>query len=177
MKRELIIHLSLFVGFFLFASLFQGWFELKYLPLWFGGVLGTFLPDIDHLIYIYFLKPEDAISQKAMTMIEGREVKKTLELLAETSGQREKLIFHSVPFQVLFLVFAFLVITSSGSILGRGLVLAFSLSLFVDQTIDFMETGSISNWFRDTSINLDKEQQRWYLVAVGVVLLFFGFLL
>lgn len=177
MKKELVTHFAFFVAYFLLASIFQGWFKVEYLLLWLGGILGTFLPDLDHLIYVYFLRPQEATSQKVASMIEGGEVKKSLEFLTETSDKREKLIFHTAFFQVLFLVLTYLVITSSGSIFGRGLVLAFSLSLFIDQVIEFMETGSISSWFRQTSISLSKEQQRWYLVIVLVVLLFFGFLL
>jgi hypothetical protein len=145
--------------------------------LWFGGILGTLLPDIDHLIYIYFLRPHELTSQRVASMLGKRELMKTLQLLAVTRAERTKLIFHTAYFQLLFLVFAYLVITSSGSILGRGLVLAFSLHLLIDQAVDWMETGGLANWFRQIPVQLEREQQRWYMVAALAILLFFGFFL
>lgn len=177
MKRELITHFTFFIAFFIFASLFQGWFKLEHLPLWFGGILGTLLPDVDHLIYVYLLGPQDATSKSVISMLGKREVLSSLEILATTRGERTKLIFHSAYFQLLFLVFTYLVITSSGSIFGRGLVLAFSLHLLIDQVVDWMETGSLENWFRQIPVQLDRQQQLWYMIAALAVLLFFGFLL
>lgn len=177
MRKELITHFSFFIAFFVFISLYKGWFELSFLPFWFGGILGTFFPDVDHLIYIYFLRPQELISQKASELLGKREVKKALYLLTETRTQREKLVFHTTYFQILFLVFTFLVVTSSGSLLGRGLVLAFSLHLLVDQFVDLRETGRLATWFKELPAGFETTQMRWYLIIVAILLLIFGFLL
>lgn len=165
------------VAFFIFISLFKGWFELSYLPFWFGGLLGTLLPDLDHIIYIYFLRPHELTSQRAGDLLSKQEVRKALRLLAITRSQRTKLIFHTTYFQIFFLVFTFLVITSTGSLLGRGLVLAFSLHLLVDQVVDLMETGRLQTWFQELPADFDTTQMRWYLIVVLIVLLAFGLFL
>ncbi len=177
MKKEIVTHFSFMIALFIFVSIYRGWFELVYLPFWVGGILGTVLPDVDHLIYVYFLRPTEAISQKVAALIEKREAVKSISLLAETRMERKHLVFHTFHFNLIFLVFAFLVITSSGSLLGRGLVLAFSLHLLIDQIIDYMETGDIVNWLRQVNIDLTKEQKRWYLVINIVILLIFSFFL
>ena len=177
MKKELITHFSFMIAFFIFISIAKGWFALIYLPFWFGGILGTLLPDVDHLIYVYFLRPQEATSQRVISMMDKREVAKSLQILAVTRGERSKLIFHTTFFQILFLLFTYLVITSSASIFGRGLVLAFSLHLLIDQAVDWMETGELTSWFRQIPVQLDKEQLRWYLIVILLILLFLGFFL
>ncbi len=175
MKKEFIIHFSFLISFFIFITLVRGWFSVNYLSFWLGGLLGTLVIDVDHLIYVYFLKPHELTSQRVDSLLKKRQVKKTFELLTVTRSERTELIFHTVYFQIIFLLFAFLVVTSSGSILGRGLVLAASLHLLIDQVIDYFETGDIRNWFKDLPIKLDKKQTSWYMVLVGLVILVFSF--
>ena len=177
MKKEILIHFSFLISFFIFVSLARDWFSLSLWPLWVGGLIGTLLPDIDHLLYIYFLRPQELTSQRALYMLGKREVFKMVELLAETRHERTKLIFHTAIFQIIFLVFSFLVITSSGSVFGRGMVLAFMLHLIIDQIVDLMETDSLQNWFKQTPIVLDKQKTRLYWLANLGVLFLFGFLL
>ncbi len=100
--------------------------------------MGTLLPDLDHILYVYLLRPQEYVSQRFNHMIGQRDLWGSLSLLAETRNERTKLIFHTALFQVIFLVFAFLVVTSSGSVLGRGIVLAVVLHLIVDEVVDLM---------------------------------------
>jgi len=174
MKKDLIIHFSFITSFFLLTALLRGWLDVSYLPFFLGGILGTILPDTDHLIYIYFLRPKEAISQKATELFGKRQVIKAMEFLSRTRSQRTKLIFHTAYFQMLFLALSFLVITSSGSLLGRGIVLAFSLHLLIDSYIDYSSTGSLANWFRDVPITLNKNQEKALFIILFVLLLVFG---
>jgi len=177
MKKELITHFTFLIAFFIFISIFRGWFELSYLAFWVGGIIGTILPDIDHLIYVYFLRPQEAISQKVVSLVSKRESLAGIALLAETRSERKHFVFHTFHFNVIFLLLSYLVITSSGSNLGRGIVLAFLLHLLIDQVVDFIETGDLLNWFRQVNIELSAEQKRYYLIGNTVVLLILGFLL
>ena len=177
MKKDLLIHFVYMIAFFVLISLYKDWIRLEFLPFWFGGILGTLLPDIDHLIYIYVIKPGEATSQKVTDMLSKRQVFKSWDLLATTRGERKELIFHSGYFQFIFIIFALLIITSSGSLLGRGLVLAFMLHLLIDQVIDLMEGGNFDAWFEKLPFALDAEQKCWYLIANGFTFMIFGFFL
>ncbi len=177
MKKDLLIHFVYLVAIFVLISLYKDWIRLEFLPFWLGGVFGTILPDVDHLINIYVLRPKDQTSQKVTGLLAKREVIKSWDILATTRGERKELIFHSGYFQLIFIIFAFLIVTSSGSLFGRGLVLAFMLHLLIDQIIDLMEGGNFDAWFEKLPFNLDFKQKRWYIAANGVVLLIFGFLL
>ncbi len=177
MKKEIITHFSFLIAIFIFISLARGWLAVEYIPFWLGGLLGTLLIDIDHLIYVYFLKPHELTSQRVDNLLKKGRIIKTFELLTVTRSERTNLIFHTAYFQIIFLIFALLVVTSSGSILGRGLVMAASLHLLIDQVIDYFETGDIQNWFKELPIKLDNKQANWYMVFIGLVLLTFGFVL
>jgi len=175
MKKEIATHFSFLIFFFVSITIFKGWLSLEYIPFWAGGIIGTLLIDLDHFIYIYFLRPREEISLKASDLFAKKKVGETLKLLASTKYDRSTLVFHTIYFQAILLVFTLLVVTSSASILGRGLVLAASLHILIDQVIDYIETGSLQTWFRDIPVSLEKKQSFWFLVMTTLVLIFLGF--
>jgi len=177
MKKEIFIHFAFFVSLFIFVSIARGYFSFSSWQFWLGGLVGTILPDIDHLLYVFFLKPQELTSQRVSYLVGKRDIWGGLELLAETRSERTRLIFHTTTFQLIFLVLTFFVLTSSGSLMGRGLVLAFFLHLMVDQAVDLAATGSLSNWFKNFPVGLDVAKQKTYWWAQIVLLLIFSFLL
>jgi hypothetical protein len=177
MKKEIFIHFSFLISLFVFISVLRGWMSFSYWPFWLGGIIGNFLPDLDHVIYIYFLRPQELTSQRVGYMMGKRDFLGSMDLLVRTRSERTKLIFHTALFQFVFLILSFLVVTSSGSLLGRGIVLAFSLHLLVDQLVDFMELGNLDNWFKNFSLTIDEEKAKIYWAIMLLILLVFSFLL
>lgn len=183
MRRELLVHFSFLLLLFVLITLFKKWIPtsleafLFYLPFWVGGILGTILPDLDHLIYVYYLRPQDLTSQRAASLIDQRQIWNSLDLLASTRNERTGLIFHTVLFQIIFAVLAFWVISSSGSMFGRGLVLAFVLHLVIDQFVDLMKVGNLYNWFKQVGWQLTREKETIYWVGNLIIVLIFGFLM
>lgn len=184
MKKEILIHTAYLLIFSLLVILFKKYFLPLNLNSIFnislfllGGAVGTILPDIDHLIYIFFLSPQDLTSQRVNYMLGKREIWQTLEVLSTTREERRQLIFHTVHFQIIFWILTFLVISSSGSLMGRGLVLAFSLHLIIDQLLDLMKIDNLDNWFRQVSIQLEKEKYMFYWLGNVILLLLFGLVL
>jgi hypothetical protein len=177
LKKEVFVHASFLLSFFIFISIVKNWLGLAYWPLWLGGIIGTLLPDIDHLIYVYFLRPQELTSQRVVYLMNKKDYRGAFRLLIETKNERTKLIFHTVIFQLIFLVLAFLIITSSGNLFGRGLVLAFLLHFSVDQMVDISQTGVLTKWFSQTPIILENKQATSYFLGGVVTLLILGFLL
>lgn len=175
MKKDLVTHFVFTVAFFLLATLIRGWTDIMFFPFWAGALLGMILPDIDYLIYIYALNPGASVSQQATNLIEKRSVVKTWDLLARTRPQHSDLIFHSALFQIIFVVFSFLIVTSSGSLFGMGVVLAFSLHLLIDQVTDLVEAGTIKNWFSGLNLDLSRNGERWWVLTQVMLLVIFGF--
>jgi len=173
MKKEITIHFSFLVSFFLILTIFKGWFSFSYWPFWLGGIVGTILPDIDHLVYVYFLKPHEHTSQRALHKLAMKDLKGLFTLLADTRSERTKLVFHTVFFQGIFFVLTFFVLTSSGSLFGRGLVLSFLLHLSVDQIVDLEETDNLDLWIESINVKFDKERIRtfWAISLIVIILL------
>lgn len=177
MRREFFLHFAFWFSFFVFITLIRQYFDLGYWLFWAGGLLGIFLPDLDHLIYAYFVKPQELTSQRVGYLINKNDIKRTVELLYETRSERKGLIFHTIFFQIIFLILTFWMMSSSGSLFGKGLVLSFALHLSVDQIVDLTETQSFDNWQRDLpfKFNLDKAKIYWLVVLLFVGV--FGFFL
>ncbi len=179
MRRELFVHFSFLLSFFILITLFKRWFDLSFWPFWIGGLVGTLLPDIDHFLYVYN-NPQELTSQRVNYQVGKREIWSTLDLLAATRNERAGLIFHTAFFQLIFVILTFWVISSSGSLFGRGLVLAFSLHLVIDQFTDLMQTGALTNWFSQINfppIGQDKTKLTFYWIANLLALVVFGFAL
>lgn len=177
MKKDLVTHFSFVIAFFIFITIVRHWFSLIYLQFWIGGIIGTLLPDVDHLLYVYVFKPQDLTSQRVASMITQHKFLKTWDLLAVTRNERKDLVFHTAHFQLIFWIFLIFVMSSSGSLLVKGIVLAFALHLLIDEAIDFMENGDLKNWFLQLKIELDGSKTRWYLVGNIIFLQIVGFFL
>lgn len=179
MKRQTAIYFLFIFAFFVFISIFRGWFTLYHWPLWIGGLVGMILPAIDHVIYVYLLRPYELTSQRVVSLVKQRSFKGAALLLYDTRNERTKMIFHTAYFQIIFLVLTFLVATSSGSWFGRGIVLAASVHILIDQLDDLTKRGSLDNWFRESSflgaISLPKEKALAYWIIILLVTLFIGF--
>jgi hypothetical protein len=136
-----------------------------------------FLPDIDHILYVYFLKPQELTSQRVNYLLDKKHIWRSVELLYETRTERKGLIFHTVLFQIIFLVLTFWIMSSSSSLFGKGLVLSFSLHLTVDQLVDLMEIGTFDNWLKSSPIQLNFEKAKTYWGISTLIVLILGLLL
>lgn len=177
MRRELFIHYSFWFSFFVFIALLKHYFVLAAWPFWLGGIFGTLLPDLDHIIYFYFVSPMELTSQRFDFLAHKKAVGRMARLLYETRKERNGLIFHTLFFQAIFLILTFWMLTSSQSLFGRGMVLAFAMHLSIDQIIDITEEGSLKNWMNYLPFNLDEHKERVYWVGSTVLLLVFGLFL
>ncbi len=175
MRRYLVIHISLLVSFFILISLFKRFLDLSFLPFWIGGVIGFVLPDLDYAIYHYFLRTSTTPSvDTVVSDVTSENVFKNWTTVAE-EREDKKLVFHTAIFVLIFFVFAFFVMSSSNSLLGRGIVLSFWLHLLVDMVTDWRYKGSISHWFINFPLELDLRQKMWFLYIQIALLLILGF--
>lgn len=175
MRREIFLHFSFWFSFFVFIALANKIFDLSYWPFWLGGIIGTILPDVDHLLYLY-LHPSELTVQRVNFYLNKHEIKRVFTLLYETRSERKDLIFHTAFFQVIFMVLTFWVLTSSGSNFGKGLVLAFSLHLLVDQMVDITKTGSFSNWLKNLPWEVDLVKAKLYWLGMLLTLCALSFM-
>ncbi|PIP57567.1 hypothetical protein COX03_02380 [Candidatus Woesebacteria bacterium CG22_combo_CG10-13_8_21_14_all_39_10] len=124
MKRVFFIHISFLVSFFILLSLVNSWLALSYWPLWLGAIIGSVLPEMDSLVYVFFVNPQELTSQRVIYFFKKGNILSAIKLLNETSAERDLLVFHSLSFILVSFVLLFWLATSSGSIFGKGIVFA-----------------------------------------------------
>lgn len=157
MKKDIINNFVFLISYFLLITLIKKYFSFSYWPFWIGGVIGLFLANVDHLLYVFVFKPYELTSQRVMALIRNKRFKEALILLYDTKSERSDLVFHSFNFQIIFLILTFWLMSSSGNLFGRGLVLSFLLSMV-------------------TYLLRDKGRSRFYFVGIVLLLFIFGFM-
>ncbi len=177
MRRELFIHFSFWFSFFVLISILKHFLAINYWPFWLGGLIGVFMPDLDHLVYIFFTGPQELTTQRVSFLWNNKNYKRIIELLYETRTERRGLVFHTIFFQIIFLVLTFWMMSSSASIFGKGLVLSFALHLLIDQLVDITDLKNLDNWTRFLPINLDFGKSKIYWLVATLLVVAMGFLM
>jgi len=173
MKKEILKRFIPTIIFLAILSLLHWQEKWQLIGLWAGGFIGAFLLDLDHLIYCFFQNPHEFTPQRLRRYLQQGQYKYSLALLFETQKERERLIFHSLLFQVVLLVAVFFVLTSSAGLLGKGLVLVLFLQSLISQFNEFLKTGKMDSWFWQVKISLPSNFQALYLLLI--FLIFIGF--
>lgn len=175
LKKELILHLIFTLVFFLLITILRRLFDLSYIPFWLGGIVGTFFPYTDSLIYAFFLRPEEPNSQQVRGMLKRGEFTNAIIYILDTRSERSKLLFHTILMQIVFLLFAFWVISSSANFFGKGFILGFVLSLSFDQLTELARGGNLDKWFVDFKLTLTREKALFYWILTFAFVLYLGF--
>jgi hypothetical protein len=150
-NKELAKHLISTLLVFILVELvwlLKGDFSFTQAFLFFVGLgIGSFLLDLDHLVYWFFLYPNKTDSLEAKRLVQEKKYRQLLLLLGRTHKAHTSLVFHHFLFQLILLPLVLFVFTSTTSILGRGLLLSLSLHLLVDQIDDYRQDyRHLSRW-------------------------------
>jgi hypothetical protein len=180
LKKEISSHLLVTIIWLVIVTLLRWQWHWNLLLLWLGGLLGTFLIDLDHLLYTLVIYPQEVTSLRVKNLLQQRHYKETLTLLIDTHDERLKLAFHNAPFQVVFWVLCFFVLSSTGSLLGSGLVMAMALHLLKDEW-ELLFQGKEEHLrqllFWPVKKEISFNQQKTFLLLMIIVFLGLNFLL
>jgi hypothetical protein len=145
---EIFSHLFLILIYFVLVSLLRGNFDFSLAWLWGGALLGTFLLDIDHLLFWFWTQPEQGESIQARALVKMGNYRGLYTLLKQTHETHNRLIFHSAIFQVVLLLLAFYVLTATNNPFGIGLVMAMNLHLLKDEWFDWLKgrREALADW-------------------------------
>lgn len=168
MKKEIINHLLYWLSYFVFLTIANSLYSFKFWPLYVGGLVGMLLPYVDHLLYIFVFKPYELTSQRVNVLVKNKEYKEALVLLHDTCTERKDLIFHTLQFQIVFAILTFWVVSSSGNLFARGLVLAYFLCLTLFNLKKFLKGELILE---------NKDSTRIYFTVQVLALFIFALLL
>lgn len=127
MKKAIIRRLIIAAGWLAVITLLSWRWQWELIGWWIGGLIGIFLLEADHLLYVYLVQPEALTSQRVKKYLSAGQWEPAVSLLQNTIDERRKLPLHNFLFQVVLWILGFFVVTSTDSLLGQGLVLAMGL--------------------------------------------------
>ena len=170
-------HLWSIFPFLILISLVHWQLKFSLIFFWLGVIIGTFLLHLDQAIYCFFQSSHEFSSQRIKRLWEQKDYRGAVTFLLETQEEREKLVFHSVLFQFVLLVASFFVLTSSASLLGKGVVMGLFLQSLIEQGRQLHSKGEINNWFWQLrAIPAPRIQVFYFLLLVLVFILLVVFL-
>jgi hypothetical protein len=148
LSSEIFSHLLLTFIYFVLVSLLRGNFDFSLAWLWSGALLGTFLLDIDHLLFWFWLRPQEGESIQARALAKMSNYRGLYTLLIQTHEAHNRLVFHTATFQVILLLLTFYVLTATNNLFGAGLVMAMNLHLLKDEWFDWFKGRRevLSDW-------------------------------
>jgi len=139
-KHEFRYHLLASSVLFLVVSIFWVIFKVdtpRILYLLIGVFIGSFILDIDHFLFWFFLKPNLEESRLARAAIQSKDFKSVHKLLKASHQTHHNLIFHHYFFQVILVLFSFFVFTLTNNVFVTSLVVSLNLHLLIDEIIDY----------------------------------------
>ena len=179
-KKELKVHfLTTFIWLIIITLLKWQW-QWNLIWLWFGAFIGTFLIDIDHLIYLFFTNPHELTSQRVRRLWEEKHLKELIVLTFDTSEERMKLAFHNVLFQLILFILCFFVLTSTSNLFGVGLVMSMALHLLKDEFHEWWagREERLKEWlFWPIKMEVSLQNQKIFLIFMLLLFVALNFLL
>lgn len=172
LKREIVRRLLPAFLYFLFVAILNWPVQISWLLFLVGLFLGSFILELDQIIYCYFQAPHELASQRLRRLISLNQYSDGLNYLFYTGRERTKTVFHSAFFQIILLIAVFFVLTSTSSLLGKGLVLGLFLHMLVVQVRELRVEGNMDRWFWNFKSVPTPQIQLFYFFVM--CLLFFG---
>jgi len=179
-KQKLISYMLPVIIWTVLMSIIHYTWGFSLIWLWLGSIFGALLLESDHLYYLVWQKPEELTSVRFKALIKQKRYKDGLALVFQTTGERTKLSFHTVLFQVIFIPVCFLVLTSTGNTFGIGMVMGLFLSLLMGQIYlvlkgNYQQLSSCYFWPIQREISI--ETQKWYVVVMIFVFILLNYFL
>lgn len=180
LKKKIRSHLLVTFVWLVVITLLRWHWHWNLILLWLGGLVGTFLLDIDHLLYTLVIYPQEVTSMRVKSLVQQRRYKDTLILLADTENERVKLSFHNAIFQLVLYILCFFVLTSTGSLFGAGLVMAMALHLLMHELTLLLRGGEEHlrrMLFWQVKRNISLRQQKFFIILMIFIFLGLNLLL
>lgn len=140
---------------------------LNYVYLLTGLAFGSYLLDIDHLVFWLYLQPNIEESRLAQLAWKKGDWRSLLKLLKITEHQHLNLIFHHYFFQVVLTIFSFFVFTSTSNIFIKSVLLAINVHLLIDEI--HSEPKVLQQWL------FARESKQFSITSLKYYIYFFTF--
>jgi len=168
MQKTIINTFVVWLLYFIFSIVANNFYSFSFWKLYVGGLFGLVLSNVDHLLHVLVIYPQELTSLRVLELLKTKRYKELLALLYDTREERKGLIFHTLQFQMIYRILTFWVITSSGSLFVKGLVLSYFMNLVLYNFRKFILNEPILN---------NGTNSRVYIVVLVLALFIFGILI
>lgn len=136
-----------------------------------GALVGTFILDIDYLIYAFFIEPKKDFSTTVRAYIKHKDFSNTLSYIhLHRHEVKEKTLIGAI-FQIVLAATSIFVVTSPANLFIKALV----LSVFVNSMYRMWEyyfEGKISEWFWGLKVDMNKNK---LFIYTGILVAILGY--
>jgi len=112
----------------------------------FGSFLGTFILDLDYIIYSYFMEPTKNFSKTLTAFIKHKDLNNALKYIEFNKTDVKDKTLHSALFQIILAIFCVFVVSSEVTYLLKALVLSI-LCNSIYRLIEAHFNNQITDWF------------------------------
>ncbi len=170
--KELLRHGGILGAYLLVVTILRWQWTWGLLGLWAGGLMGFALTYLDRLIYVYWLHPEDDLSQLIRDHLRQKRWKLALKEMYQRRNEQVKLTTRSAVFVMAWMPLALFAVTSTGSLFAEGLVMGLGLhilyDLWRDQQLDPRALNKKLFWQVKREVSME-EQKKFLYVFSGVL--------
>lgn len=135
--------------------------KLDFVKFLLGVNLGFLLFFIDRILHIFFIEPETEFSQTMRAVWKEKKYRQFFKFLITSTNLQRRLVTRSAFFFVAYVATAIFMLTSTGSVIGAGIILGIGLHFCFDFLLyrrdmqKFHEhfLWQIKRQFADTEVN------------------------
>ncbi len=169
-----LIFLILYLLAISLISLKLGW-QLSF--FWLGVVLGFVIYQLYNLFYSLCLSSNQPPTLDLKKTFQIKKIPQLENLAIQYSLEKKNLPTNSALFQLGLVILAFFALSSTSSLVGKGLVLGLFLYSLICQGIFLFKGQSIDHWFTFISPNIPRKIQAFYFLVLLLIFLLLSFLL
>lgn len=102
-----------------------------------GGLVGLLMGVFDRLVYVYYSRPEESLSESVRKLMKEKKYLTGVSLMYDRGSEQLRLAMNNVIFFGVWLILALFIVSSSSSTFAKGMVMGVGLVLIVDIVKDW----------------------------------------
>jgi hypothetical protein len=136
-----------------------------------GSLLGTFILDLDYIIYAYFLEPNTDFSRTLTTYIKHRDFANAASFIEYHKHEVEDKTLHSILFQIVLAASVIFVVSASDNMFIVSLVLSSYVSTIYTLVREYLANGA-TDWFWSLKNPPTKSGVSVYVLVLLLILVY-----
>jgi len=137
-----------------------------------GAFFGTFFLDLDYFLFAYITEPDHYFSKELKKLIGRKNIPDIVSYVDTHKAEMGDSVLHSALFQGILVILSFYVVSSTGNIFMKALVMTAMLQSFYRQFKEYEKKGNLDDWFWMLTEKPHKNFLTWYFAIIGFIFLY-----